>query len=121
FPRRCWIVHGFYDLPPDDKVFAVGNSATNQVSRKAYRFLALGDPSVFINGMMVANDSGGPADNLKFADRVITFLASEGDSVQRKQCIFIQNGALVTKFDDLQSIMRPPPPPIPMPNIDKLQ
>ncbi|HEY3787998.1 MAG TPA: hypothetical protein VGL71_04045, partial [Urbifossiella sp.] len=53
FPDDCWINDAQQEFPVDQKkhFFAVGGSANS-----GGRFLALADPSVFINQMMVATD-----------------------------------------------------------------
>lgn len=115
FPPGCWRVEDKQWLNPDFAVFAAGASGPDPDNPTPYRFLVLADPSVFINEMMLQ-----APDNLEFAYRVTGYLQDAGGK-KRTRCLFIQNGQVVTEFDTLKSVMRPPPPPIPLPNIDQLQ
>lgn len=93
--------------------FAVG--ATDPAGRRSYRLLVMADPSVFINLMLVESP-----DNLTLARRTVEYL-QDPQGVDRKKCLFIQNGAVVTRFDSLKSVLGEQPPPIPLPSLDKLQ
>ena len=97
-----------------NQVFAVGGSGPHPENGAGdgFRFLALADPSVFINGMMVPGDPQWPTDNLRFASRVVSYLAEENEPVPRRRtrCLFIQNGQVVNSFDDLNRYLRPPTP-----------
>jgi hypothetical protein len=122
FPDGCSFVDAFREDDPADFPLAVGRSGSHPESGERYRFLALADSSVFINEMMVPVRPGdGPPDNLLFATRVVSFLSEEGGEQARKRCLFIQNGEVIGSFDDLNGLLRPPPPPIPLPSLDKLQ
>jgi len=107
------------DKPLDRKqVFAVGGSGFPERSASGFRCLALADPSVFINVMMVPDDPQFPTDNLQFANRVVNFLAEEEVPTPRRRtrCLFIQNGEIVTTFDDLERYLNPP---LPLPSISQ--
>lgn len=112
FPPGCWRVEDRQWLNPDRAVFAAGASGPDRHNPEPYRFLVLADPSVFINEMLLQSP-----DNLEFAYRVTGYL-QDGGGKKRSRCLFIQNGRVVSEFDTLKSVMRPPPPP---PNIDQLQ
>lgn len=134
FPRGCWFSMiggrapggGWRDLDPNEFPFAVGSSGPYPGTENRYRFLAMADPSVFINEMMVQQHPNAPSpDNLKFAMRVASFLSEEdlpaGGKRKRTRCLLVQNGQVVRRLNDLESMLRPPLPPIPMPNLEKLQ
>ncbi len=120
FPDDCVVWEPFAGFKPVDEdrhFFAVGGSGAHPDTFRDYRFLALADPSVFINQMMLADDPlNGRTDNLEFAARAIGFLAAEDG--RRTRCLFYQNGEIVERFDTLRSMMRPP---LPMPNIWAMQ
>jgi len=105
-------------VDPDKHFFAVGGSGEHPNFGNKYRFLALADPSVFINQMMLASDANGPVDNLEFAARVVAYLAEEDGRGPRTRCIFYQNGEIVERFDTLRSMMQPP---LPLPNVMAMQ
>jgi len=103
------------DLNP----LAVGGAGTGA---KPYRCLVVADPSVFINQMLIAAVPGEPpTDNLVFASRVVAFLSERPEGPPRTRCLFVQNGQVVGSFDDLQTMLRPQLPPLPLPNLDKMQ
>ena len=102
--------------------FAVGGTGVHPGSGLPYRVLALADPSVFINQMMLPiQPDVTPPDNLEFASRVVAFLTDEGGVRRRDRCLFVQNGQVVTSFDDLRALMRPPIPRLPRPDLRKMQ
>lgn len=97
-------------LDTESEVFAVGGSGQHPLTTHNYRLLALSDPSVFINEMMLAEKAGlGPTDNFEFAQRVVKFLSEEGTR-KRARCLFIQNGQVVDRFDRLRPLFQPPVP-----------
>jgi len=104
-------------LNPHAQFFAVGGSGPHADNGGPYRFLALSDPSVFINEMMLASDDNGPVDNLELASRTIDYLA-DARGHNRTRCLLIQNGQIVERFDSLRSMMQPP---LPIPNIMAMQ
>ena len=120
FPDDCVVmVPNAFFKPVDEErhFFALGGTGAHPDTLQDYRFLALADPSVFINQMMLADDpANGRTDNLEFAARVVGFLAAEDG--RRTRCLFYQNGEIVERFDTLRSMMRPP---LPMPNIWAMQ
>ncbi len=115
FPRSARA--GFGGPRPQPPLFAVGGEGTrNAPDDPAFAFLALADPSVFINQMMLEPD----ADNFALAQRVAQFLKGpEG----RDRCLFVENGRVIEDFDSLRDALTPPVPPVPpnkMPNIGQL-
>ena len=107
----------FQPVHEERHFFALGGSGAHPDTLRDCRFLALADPSVFINQMMLADDpANGRTDNLEFAARAVGFLA--GEDGRRTRCLFYQNGEIVERFDTLRSMMRPP---LPMPNIWAMQ
>lgn len=106
------------NLDPDVEFFALGGSGMNPDSKRRYRFLAIADPSVFINSMMIGSDQEVAPDNLQFAERVIKYLSEEDGRMKRTRCLLIQNGEIVERFDTVRSMMRPP---LPLPNIWAMQ
>ena len=103
-------------------VFAVGRSGQHPQTRLPYRFLAVADPDVFCNGLMIGSDANGPTDNLEFADRVVSFLSEEGgQKQQRTKCLLIVNGNVVRDYDQLSRLMRPPMPLPKLPPWEQLE
>lgn len=116
FPRSA-LVNGFRPAGNQPPLFAVGGEGTRaNPEDPAFAFLALADPSVFINQMVLEPGT----DNFAFAERVVKFLKGpEG----RTRCLFIENGRVVEDFDSLREALTPPVPPIPpnkVPNIGQL-
>ena len=82
------------------------------------RLLLLADPDILSNDLLTAIDKNNlPADNLPFADALVTWLTADGE---RNRCHLIVNGELVTKYDTVRFDASPPLPPIPLPEIDPL-
>ena len=104
------------DVDHDEHFFAVGG--TGGQNRVRYRFLALADPSVFINQMMMASDENGAVDNLEFSARIVSYLVEKDDGTRRTRCLLIQDGVVVESFDSLRNMMQPQ---LPMPNIMAMQ
>ncbi len=74
------------------------------------RLLVAADPSLFSNQMMLAaDDDGRPTDNFEFADRLVRWLARDG---QIEFCRFREAGWVVEKFDDVPLTPTPPLPDI---------
>ena len=121
YPDDCYVTeqNEMKKVNPNRHYFAAAGSGPHPITARPYRFLALADPSVFINQMMLANDPvSGRTDNLEFASRAIGFLSEWNGQPHRKRCIFYQNGVLVERFDTVRSMMRPP---LPLPNIWAMQ
>lgn len=100
---------------------AVGGSGPYPGTRRRYRFLAIADPEVFTNEMIVPPPDIRPSDNLEFAQRVVSFLVEEGGVDQRKECLFVHNGRVVERFDTLGPFLRSPTPLPNVPPFDQLQ
>lgn len=98
--------------------FAVGGSGV-MPGEPAFRSLLIGDPDVFSNALIAAADKDGrpKTDNLAFANAVVQWLRGPEDA-PRTQCLFLDGGRVVTKFDDVRYIPSTPPlPPIPVPDL----
>jgi hypothetical protein len=98
--------------------FAVGGSGWRRPRQEQYRFLALADPSVFINQMMLASDAQGNVDNLEFGARTVAYLVEKADGSRRTRCLLIQDGVVIEDFSALRRMIQPP---LPMPNILAMQ
>lgn len=107
-------------LPPGSAL-AAGGSGPHPNTRSPYRFLAVADPNVFTNELMIPMAGVDPPDNLRFANRVVSFLVEEGEEDHRKACLFVENGRVVESFDDLREYIRPPGMPFNMPSPEQLQ
>jgi hypothetical protein len=104
---------GFFRAP----LFAVGGDGRDLPGRPGYAFLAVADSSVFINQMVMEQNT----DNLEFTFRTIEYL--QGPDKHRKRCLFFENGRIIEKFDGLRGALAKPKPKIPpesMPNIGSL-
>jgi hypothetical protein len=114
---------GFHQLAPQARsiALAAGGSGPHPDTDLPYRFLAVADPDLFTNEMMVPIPGVVPSDNLEFARRVVGFLVEEGGEDRRKLCLFMENGRLIDRFDALESVLNPPPPPLPIPALGQLQ
>ncbi|MFO0801081.1 MAG: hypothetical protein U0804_26750 [Gemmataceae bacterium] len=121
YPRNARFQNQNLLLAGLDDVFVAGTASIHPLSRQPFRFLAVADHAVFLNGQMMASDEHGPADNLEFTDRVMTFLTHEGEVKQRTKCLLIHNGEVLSNYDELNQLLRPPPPPLPKPDWEKLQ
>ncbi|MBX9624026.1 MAG: hypothetical protein K2X82_09475 [Gemmataceae bacterium] len=124
FPPSARQGFGFQDqnapLPPG-AVLAAGGSGPHPDTGRPYRLLAVADPNVFTNDLMVPIENVPPPDNLRFANRVVSFLVEEGAEDRRKACLFVENGRVVEGFEDLRDYLRPPGPPISLPGLGQLQ
>jgi hypothetical protein len=89
--------------------------------RGTLRCMVLADPDVFSNRMIYTSGRAENAtDNLKFANNTVQWLKGTG----RTKCLFVENGAVMPKFDEFQFSSIPvgpqmPPPPIPNFDITK--
>jgi hypothetical protein len=115
FPRSARVAFGAPRVQPP--LLAVGGDGPrNDPDAPAYAFVALADPSIFINQMMLEPGT----DNFVFAQRVAKYLKGpEG----RDRCLFVENGRVIEDFDSLRDALVPQAPPIPpnkMPNLGKL-
>jgi hypothetical protein len=91
-----------------DAIFAVGGVGPNADEDRTYRFLAMADHSVFINQMLIEPGT----ENLELTYRVIDYLQGQGPE-KRKRCLFIENGRVVEKFDELRQAFAKPKPQLP--------
>jgi hypothetical protein len=98
---------------PAEYPFAVGGSGRPD---HPYRFLMLADPSVLNNQCLLDTTS----DNLTLGQRVTDFLRDQG-GVDRTRCLFFENGQYVPRFNVLWDVIPRQVPPIPQPNLDRLQ
>ena len=112
--RVNWAIGRMRANDPDRDVLAIGGSRNFP---NTHRFLAVADPSIFFNEMMVPV-TGEETDNLEFAHRVVRFLSEDG---KRTKCLFVQNGHITRDFSSLAASLRPEPPPIQLPNLWQLQ
>jgi hypothetical protein len=99
---------------PDDALFAIGGDGPDGNNQSSYRFLAMADHSVFINQMLIEPGT----DNLELTYRTIEYLQGPN---KRRRCLFIENGSVVEKFDELAQAFRQSRPSPPIPNLDKMQ
>ena len=84
--------------------------------RTPYRCLAMADQNVLSNDMLYTSADAEPTDNFAFAVRLVPWLQGPES---RKFCLFIENGEVVSKFDefDFTQVKSPSPkmPPLPAP------
>jgi len=115
FPSGSLVGGPAGDRLASDRALAVGSSGV-EPNEEPFRCLVVSDPSIFTNQMMAVNlDNTGPGtDNLAFANNVAQFLKANGD---RTKCLFVENGRMIEKFDDVQFAASPLPdmPPLPIP------
>jgi hypothetical protein len=121
FPPNARFRDGRGLVAPTDNVFVAGVAGRHPRTQRGYRFLAVADPAVFHNGQMVASDQNGPTDNLEFADRAVRFLTEEGGVKQRTKCLLIEENRIERDYDKLNQMLRPPLPPLPKVDWEKLQ
>ncbi|MBA4189968.1 MAG: hypothetical protein C0467_18440 [Planctomycetaceae bacterium] len=118
FPKGCIAYHpdGQFgeSVRIDDAVFAVGGYGFGGDQDTTYRFLAMADQSVFINQMLIEPGT----QNLELTYRVIEYLQGPD---KRKRCLFIENGRVIERFDELRQAFATPKPPLPMPNLGAMQ
>ncbi|HEX4613621.1 MAG TPA: hypothetical protein VH092_35895 [Urbifossiella sp.] len=121
-PGHCFAVgHGGRHLAAEETAFAAAITERNQFSRLPYRFLAVADPDVFSNGLLVSSDADGPTDNMEFAARAVSFLSEENGQRARTKCLLIVNGQVVKNYEELNRLLRPPTPLPKLPPWDQLQ
>lgn len=104
-----------WDLPPHMYPLAAGSSGKHPQTNQPYRFLALADPSLFINEMMVPAGNAPPTDNLEFTHRTITFLQERPDRSKRSRCLMYVDGVPIKDFGPIVAVLRQPEPPLPTP------
>jgi hypothetical protein len=102
YHKDCVIGQNFNRRAGDAAWFAVGGEAVFP-KVNPYRLLVLGDHSVFINQMFVDAD----LDNRDLDYRVVEYL-KDPKGVNRKYCIFIENGRTLTRFDEAAYALQPP-------------
>lgn len=87
YPVGCWHERrGYLRTGTTPKAFAVGGDVGKG------RLLVLADHSVFINEMMIQEDT----DNLDFASNAVEWLR---DSGQRNRVLFVEDGTIQKKLD----------------------
>lgn len=81
-----------------------------------YRCLVMADQSVLANDMLYSSADAEPTDNFAFAVRLVPWL--QGPE-QRTTCLFIEDGKMVSKFDefDFASVQSNPMPKMPAPKL----
>ncbi len=81
-----------------------------------YRCLVMADQSVLANDMLYSSADLDPTDNFAFAVRLVPWL--QGPE-QRTTCLFIEDGKVVSKFDefDFASVQSNPMPKMPAPKL----
>lgn len=81
-----------------------------------YRCLVMADQSVLANDMLYSSADTEPTDNFAFAVRLVPWL--QGPE-QRTTCLFIEDGQVVSKFDefDFASVQSNPTPKLPVPKL----
>ncbi len=114
YPKNSYLAQTGNPLPRG-AVFAVGGEGDARTS--PYRVIAMGDQSVFINGMLADEE----LHNFTLATRTVEYLKDPG-GVNRRYCLFIEDGRTAQRFDDLAYALRDPPPPLPpLPPISQFQ
>lgn len=111
-------------VDPTDPLYtlAVGGSQPDGVNtQRPFRFLAVADPDVFTNEMMVPLPGVAPSDNLEFADRVAAFLAGVDGGGERRACLFVEDGRVVDRFDSLGPFLKPGAPLPGLPPFGEIQ
>jgi hypothetical protein len=93
-------------LLPENALLAVGGYGPDEDNPSGYNYLAVADHSIFINQMLLEPNT----DNLELTYRVIDYLRkpnvlSTKDSM-RKRCLFIENGRIVERFDELRQAFK---------------
>ncbi len=121
YPAGCRFANRFGRPATDGFVFAVGKSGTHATSRQPFRFLALADQATFHNGLLISPDENGATDNLEFAARAVNYLTEDAGQKKRTKCLLIENGRVVSNYDDLNRLLRPPMPLPKLPPWDQLQ
>jgi hypothetical protein len=108
-PRSVSERRGFALPVRDDPVFAVGGDGprTRLDGSDGYSFLAMADPGVFINLMLMEPGT----DNLELTLRTIEYL--QGPDKTRDRCFFFENGRVQDRFDGLRHALARPKPKIP--------
>jgi len=108
FPRGCVMIRddGQQFLLPENALLAVGGYGPDEDNPSGYNYLAVADHSIFINQMLLEPNT----DNLELTYRVIDYLRkpnvlSTKDSM-RKRCLFIENGRIVERFDELRQAFK---------------
>lgn len=116
FPRGSRVGGGDGQPIDRDRRLAVAGAGTT--SDRPFRSLVVADPHLFSNFMLTAANPQDPkafgTDNLEFAMRTVEWLR---EPVERKRCLFVENGVVKPRFDEIRySAPRPGIPPIPIPS-----
>ncbi|HYH68270.1 MAG TPA: hypothetical protein VD866_26490, partial [Urbifossiella sp.] len=121
FPPNAQFQRTGVRLARNENVFIAGAALPHPTTLRPFRFLAVADQAVFRNGDMVARDENGPTDNMEFADRAVTFLTQENGVQQRTKCLLVVDGDVKSNYDELTQLLRPPLPPLPKIDWEKVQ
>jgi hypothetical protein len=97
FLPPCCFSRDLIPLEEEEPLFAVGGD------RGAGRILVLADHSIFINQMMLPDDTN----NVEFAEKCLLWLA--GERRQRNKVLLVEDGHIETRFDiPLEKVSIPP-------------
>jgi hypothetical protein len=97
-----------------DAVFAAAGVGDD---KNPFRCVAVADTDLFSNRLLYASGRlQNPNDNLKFANNLVQWLKGQ----DRTHCLFVENGQVVTKFDEVKfaALTGPNMPTPPVPTID---
>jgi hypothetical protein len=98
-----------------DSVFAAAGVGD---ARNPFRCVAVADTDIFSNMLLYASGRvQNPNDNLKFANNLVQWLKGPQG---RTHCLFIENGRVIDKFDEVKyaALTGPNAPMPPVPTID---
>jgi hypothetical protein len=109
--------NGVWRNATDKHLFALAGSGTERMN--PYRCVAIADTSLFTNKLIYTSGRlQDPTDNLKFANHLVQWLKGPAG---RSQCLFVENGQVIDRFDEVKFSAIPigtPMPPIPMPQLN---
>jgi hypothetical protein len=99
---------------PRDAALALGGEGPHPDSSRPFRHVAIADPSVFVNQLLADPET----DNFELAKRMVPYLKDQ-ENRDRRQCLFIENGRLISEFSTAEYVFRNqggPRPPLPTPS-----